>query len=210
MADDNTNDRPKRKDLGAFEGLLYGERSLDDIAEGLTTSDAAPWGMFAKARELKDSDPQSARAILRSITEMEALDSRPLLWAWKALADLGEEVPVPVATQLHGLVLHLATEKGKDIIALYRDGTARYLSEWGDLILWDDKQPHVTSYIESIFTLADDFLMYPQLKRPAETAVFRVSEIDATEHEQLNSIYKRCRELGVFLQSILTQQKTVH
>jgi hypothetical protein len=85
-----------------------------------------PWGvLFSDACTNEDlqaliSDPQT--------------ESRVKILAYKKLVLRGQK---PVKKELLAVIVEIGLEKGTDVLASYRDGTARYINQSGKIIAWD-------------------------------------------------------------------------
>jgi hypothetical protein len=59
---------------------------------------------------------------------------------------------------LLGVVVEVALEEGLDVLAVYLDGTARYLNYSGKVIIWEAKDTEVDRLIIEVFALSEHIL----------------------------------------------------
>jgi hypothetical protein len=120
--------------------FVYGDAPLDEwVAQG-DGDPGEPWDSFARARQLAHSgQQQEAVKIWRQIAATEGLESRQVLQAWHFLREAGEQPPADRAKLVLGAVAEMPVSGGHDLLAAYRDGTARYLNYSGKAVVWEDR-----------------------------------------------------------------------
>jgi len=67
----------------------------------------------------------------------------------RELAQAGQPAPPDQARVVLGVVAEMPVRKGHDLLAAYRDGTARYLNYSGKAVIWDD---HSDSRVQAAIT----------------------------------------------------------
>ena len=115
--------------------LLFGDVPLERWG---ATGDGEPWVSFraaTKAMSLKDQ--QGAKQALSEVLAQPGLESRHYLEAWTALNALGIAPDASSAKHVYGVVLDVPVGGGRDTLAAYEDGSARYLNYSGKAIVWD-------------------------------------------------------------------------
>jgi hypothetical protein len=83
------------------------------------------------------------------------VESRLRLLAFHQLRVRGVSVDQGI---LLGVVVEVALEAGLDVLAVYLDGTARYLNYSGKVIIWEAKDPEVDRLIIEVFALSEHIL----------------------------------------------------
>lgn len=115
--------------------LLFGDVPL---AEWAARRAGAPWQRFRSAADaVARGDRQEAERELAGILAMPNLETRHYAQAWTALRDLGITPPPGEATHLFGIVLDVPMAGGRDTLAVYDDGSARYLNGGGSAAVYD-------------------------------------------------------------------------
>lgn len=107
-----------------------------------------------------------AKIELRRVAEMQSVDSLITLWAWNMLRAWGQMPDDDTAQKVLGVVMEVGLDKGMDVMAAYEDGTSRYVSKTGSMIVWDDHGDHNNDLARKIVAAAQ--AIAPQL--PASTA----------------------------------------
>jgi len=111
--------------VNAIYDLLF----CDNIAfyqKSIPSPRTYPWDIV-----LADSSGESD---LRKIINDPALESRIKLLAYHILSTQGKK---SVDRILLGVVVELGLDEGLDVLAAYRDGTARYINYTGHMIIWE-------------------------------------------------------------------------
>jgi hypothetical protein len=131
-------DRPGA--AGAVGQFVYGDAPLDEwVAHG----DGAlrePWSSFERARQMVHAgQPDEAVKVWRQIASTEGLESRQVLQAWHFLREVGCPPPADRAKFVLGVVAEIPVEGAHDLLAAYRDGSARYLNHSGKAVVWEDR-----------------------------------------------------------------------
>jgi len=123
--------RWRRKPADAPDALrqtVYGDASLDVWTARGAGQPGQPWDSFEQAREMAQTGHRDeAVRIWRQIASAGGLESRHTLQAWHFLRQAGQP-PLPDQARLVlGVAAEMPVRKGHDLLAAYRDGTARYL-----------------------------------------------------------------------------------
>jgi hypothetical protein len=130
-----------------IRALLYADMSLDDILAGarLPTEDTPdnPWPRLSRANaQIKNGRPEEAVAILRSILAIPDLEARMRLFVWNALRGLGEQPDKATADVVRGVIADVSAGQGVDTLAVYFDGSLRYINHTGGMFIWElDEEP---------------------------------------------------------------------
>lgn len=112
---------------------------------------AEPWASFVRARNYVDKkDSASAIKQLQKITEMPGLESRHYLQVWHFLRQLGVNPPAEKAKVVYGVVVEVGMPKGADTVAVYLDGTARYLHHMGGGVIWERPDSSLDEQIQAL------------------------------------------------------------
>lgn len=119
-------------------------------------SEPSPWGPLATAREavvagrFADAE-QHYRQLLAQPQE-----SRVIAQVWQALRGIGI-APQGDEIQVVGAVAEAGVNGGLDIVAAYRDGTARYYNYSGAAVIWEspDADAAIADGIQRLMTAAE-------------------------------------------------------
>ncbi|HZV71208.1 MAG TPA: hypothetical protein VFG10_16755 [Saprospiraceae bacterium] len=109
--------------------LIYELLFCDDIElykKNTTQKDIAPWNILFADK------PNSGE--LQKLIMDENTESRVRLLAYLKLRSAGVEVE---ARQLEGVIVEVALDDGLDVLASFRDGTARYINHSEKMIIWE-------------------------------------------------------------------------
>ncbi|GAB1818452.1 hypothetical protein [Herbidospora sp. RD11066] len=120
--------RKRPKPEAVMRELLYGDVPLERWAENDPVFSAVRGSVAV-------GDGAQARSVLHSILASPDRPSRDHLQAWHVLRLLGEEPDDPA--YVHGVVVDMPVGKGLDTLAVYRDGTCRYLNHSGKILVWE-------------------------------------------------------------------------
>jgi tetratricopeptide (TPR) repeat protein/transcriptional regulator with XRE-family HTH domain len=127
--------------LKVIAGLLYGNASVDEWkATGPPADQGEPWSSFDRARQLVHAGRQGeAVEIWQQIVDTEGLGSRRVLQAWHFLRQAGCQPQPEKARLALGTVAEMPMQATHDVLAAYRDGTARYLNHSGKAVIWEGR-----------------------------------------------------------------------
>jgi hypothetical protein len=120
--------------------FVYGDAPAQAwIAQG-TQQAGEPWASFERAQRLSQTGkPGDAAAIWRQIASGEGLESRHVLQAWHFLRQAGQAPPADGAKLALGAVAEMPVNGAHDLLAAYRDGSARYLNYSGKAVVFQDR-----------------------------------------------------------------------
>ncbi|RPH72182.1 MAG: hypothetical protein EHM78_04200 [Myxococcaceae bacterium] len=136
----------------AMRELLFGDIAPDRWPERDDLTEE-PWRSFIEARRaLGAGDRGAAIARLRTVLEQPDLDSRQVLQAWHALRLAGSPPPAELAKRVEGVVVEVGLEGGLDLLAAYRDLSARYVSFSGAAIIWEHPDRSLDGDIETLLS----------------------------------------------------------
>lgn len=85
----------------------------------------------------------------RQIAETDGLESRVTLQAWHFLRQAGQNPPEELGQQALGTVAEVPMKAKHDVLAAYRDGSARYLNHGGGAVIWDGEDPAIQAAIDN-------------------------------------------------------------
>lgn len=129
----------KRKHAAAAPGPDLRELLFGDMPPAAWAASGAgePWVRFRTAADaLARGDRARAEQALAAVLAMPGLEARHYLEAWTALRGLGI-MPAAEAKHVYGVVLDVPANRGRDTLAAYEDGSARYLNYSGRAVVWD-------------------------------------------------------------------------
>jgi hypothetical protein len=121
--------------------FIFGDITLDDWVPGSRGPHGPPWDAFERARQLaSQGDLRGASDIWWQIAFAEGLESRFTLQAWHFLRGTGRQPPADRAKIVLGSVIEMPLfGREHDLLAAYRDGSARYLNYSGKAVVVEDR-----------------------------------------------------------------------
>jgi hypothetical protein len=134
--------------------LLFGDVPL----EGWPADDGAtgePWSSFVAARAaLADDRLDEAIRLWAGIAATPGVESRHVVQAWTFLRANGVHPEESIAAVVHGVVIEVPVDAGRDVLAAYRDGSARYLNHSGAALVVDAGPASVTTAVAAVIAAA--------------------------------------------------------
>jgi hypothetical protein len=119
---------------------MLSDAPLDEWVAQSAGDCGEPWSSFGQARQLFDArQPDEAVKIWRQIAFTGGLESRQILRAWHFLRQAGYRPAVDRAKLVLGVAAEMPVQGAHDLLAAYRDGSARYLSYSGKAVVWEDR-----------------------------------------------------------------------
>jgi hypothetical protein len=130
-----------------------------------------PWASFVAARDAyKAGNRDDAIARWQTIADMQRVESRHTLQAWTFLRVNGVQPPDAIAAHVLGAIVEVPVEGGRDVLAAYRDGSARYLNHAGNVSVFENGPDTVTAgvvaMIDAAQPLADVVGLWDKLQLP--------------------------------------------
>jgi hypothetical protein len=130
-------------DAGAAQALrryIYGDVPLDEWTPSRGDAASPPWDAFARARQLaRQGEVGQATEIWWQIASSAAVETRQTLQAWHFLREAGRQPPTARAKVVLGTVIEMPAGGGHDLLAAYKDGSARYLNYSGKAAIVEDR-----------------------------------------------------------------------
>lgn len=143
---------------GVLRRLVYSDVPLDQWgppSPGERPDE--PWASFERARQLAHAgQPGEAVAIWRQIALTDGLESHAALQAWHFARQAGHHPPEDLASLVLGAVAEVPVKRAHDVLAAYRDGTARYLNHAGGAVIWEGQEPSIQAAIHDWLATAQD------------------------------------------------------
>jgi hypothetical protein len=150
------------------ESTLYAARArlwegqYQDAAT-LAAGKGEPWSSFiVSAARLKGG--LSAQRTLVYVADNPDFETRTRLWAFTALRKIGVQPTALQGADVHGVVVEVPMEGGKDVLAAYADGSIRFLGHADNVIVrepMDDTKP----LVEDALSKAHPLLSVPPAPR---------------------------------------------
>jgi hypothetical protein len=127
-----TPPEPPSTAASALRPLLYGDVPIGEWPPPGTPETTEPWLSFVRARDAfaRGQSDEAARLWL-AIARTPGLESRQTLQAWAMLRGVGVSPEDSEASVVHGVVCEIPVATGHDVLAVYRDGSARYVNYSG-------------------------------------------------------------------------------
>ena len=157
----------------ALRPTIFGDAALDVWAAHGAGHPSEPWNSFDRARQLAQAGHQDeAVTIWQQIAATDGLESRHTLQAWHFLRQAGLPPPADQARLVLGVAAEIPVRKGHDLLAAYRDGTARYLNYSGKALIWEDHSDTrigaaITGWLAAGQLIADAIGVWDQPSLPA-------------------------------------------
>lgn len=106
-----------------------------------------PWDvLFAEAEDIN---------ALNSIIDDPAVESRVKLLAFQILREKGKRID---KKELLGVIIEVGLDEGLDVLAAYRDGTARYINYTGQMIILEAAQMASDMMIRQLFADSEQII----------------------------------------------------
>ncbi len=133
------------------QGLFACETMNELLSRINLRGSPGPFQSIADAAKLTDEGKaEEAKSCLRSILDLQGLETRVELWVWSALRELSVQPDAKLAFEVLGVVVEIPMQDAYDSVAGYKDGTARYLNFSGKAIFWDVKDPTVLGLCQAL------------------------------------------------------------
>ena len=121
--------------------FLYANQTLAELSDnvaGTAHSDASGLATLLRAKTLYDSgSADAATNLLADLIDRAVAPTRVRLWAAAALRARGMMPSGPGAELAQGIVMDVPIAGGRDVLAVYRDGTAHFVSHAGASAIYD-------------------------------------------------------------------------
>ena len=140
---------------------LFGDRPLEQWPRDESISKEFPWSAFVSARShLATGNQNAAIDCWRQIIQQSDLEPRHHLQAWHFLRQQGQQPPPELAKQVLGVVVEVGMPEGLDIIAAYKDGSARYYNYSGAGIVWEHPDTSIDPSINPLFEVGSQVVQH--------------------------------------------------
>jgi hypothetical protein len=117
---------------------LFGDLPLDQWPAAGTPAHGAPWDSFVAARaQLAAGHREDAVRLWLDIAARTDIEARHVLQAWTFLRQAGITPRLEHAKDVLGVVVSVPVQHGHDVLAAYRDGSARYVNFSGAAVVVD-------------------------------------------------------------------------
>ncbi len=125
---------------GLVARFVYGDASLDEWVPQDGAGHGEPWPSFEQASHLARAGQMAeATEIWQRIASSDGLESRQTLQAWHFLRQAGLAPPPERARLVLGVVAEMPVGDAHDLLAAYRDESARYLNYSGSALVLEDR-----------------------------------------------------------------------
>jgi hypothetical protein len=105
-------------------------------------------------------DQNSTLAELQKITRNDTVETRLKILAHNRLATKGTKVE---NKELLGVIVEVGMDEGLDVLATYKDGTARYINYTGSIVVWEAPDAISTQIKNDLF--ANSFEIVKRINR---------------------------------------------
>jgi hypothetical protein len=135
----------------SMRDTLFGDAPLENWPPGDPDPIMPPWDLFVSARShLAAGNSDVAKECWQSILKQPGLEARMYLQAWHFLRQQGKIPPPEVAKQVLGVVVEVGMRGGFDLLAAYRDYSARYYNYSKGGIVWEHPDDSLNSNIDQL------------------------------------------------------------
>jgi hypothetical protein len=118
-------------------------------------SDGEVWELFRDARRaITSGRSNDAISLWKQIAAETDIEARNVLQAWTYLRNHGIVPADDVAHLVLGVILEVPVHRGVDVLAAYRDGSARYLNYSGKIAIIDTPTDEIASATRALLTTA--------------------------------------------------------
>lgn len=142
-----------------FIDLLFAEQTIKEInktSSGQPTDPNSVWGKFQAVEKLEsENKTDEAKKILKEIANDKHSEARTIVWAWNGLRELGETSTTP---KVLGLILEVPQQNTTEYLAMYSDGTARYINYTGSVAVWETHDNEMDKLLLDITSKAQKFV----------------------------------------------------
>ena len=212
----STNMKKENVDINieSFKDLFFADQTLEEFASGFQVqtvpakNDFTHYFALALENTRKGKTDEAAKN-LKYVLSMPNIETRVQLWAWKTLRQFGEKPAEIDASEVRGVVIEVPVETGYDTLAVYPDGTLRYINYTGKIAVWDAPDDRFNAQIKNILESAKTFVSKtPVLEKhkPVTPGFVQISiltfkgiyqiEAKAKEINQTSSFYPFLQEGG--------------
>ena len=141
----------------SLRDVLFGDLPISQWPGDSRPVEGEPWASFVEARQLLGAGRTSDGVqVLERILAMPDLESRHYLQAWHFLRGAGVSPDASVAKTVYGVVVEVAMEQGHDVLAAYRDRTARYINFSGAAIVWERADGSLDEQIGAVLAAGEE------------------------------------------------------
>lgn len=124
--------------INIFKKPLTGDKSSNLIYDLLFCDDLELYKMHIRQPSVYPWNvlflDRSTREQLLELIDNPALETRAKILAYRKLTSMGQKVP---RKELMAVIVELGLERGNDVLASFKDGTARYINQSGKIIIWE-------------------------------------------------------------------------
>ncbi len=125
------------------KNVIYNLLFCDDIdlyAANNADPFSYPWNVVLS----KNPDLNNLNGIINDT----AMESRVRILAYRRIQSTGT---APACRELLGVIIEIGLDNGLDVLAAYKDGTARYINYSGKMLIWETRDGRADSLIKEIF-----------------------------------------------------------
>ena len=141
---------PPASAAGTLRPLLHGDVPMAGWPPPGAAAETEPWATFVRARTAYAAGrtDEAVRDWL-AIARGQGAESRCVLQAWTFLRQAGVGPAPEEAALVLGVVCEVGTGGGHDVLAAYRDGSARYLNHAGGAAVTDEAWPETRDLVRA-------------------------------------------------------------
>lgn len=159
-------DFPPASPLAVARARMWEGRILE--AANAAQGGLEPWASLIVG-SARTQMGQDGRRYFKGIAEDASAESRVRLWAWHALRALGDKPSSMFASEVLGVVVEVPIDDdGLDVLAVYADGRARYLTHDDRMIVREGTRGEVDANSAAVLKYADILLRIPPAPRDPE------------------------------------------
>lgn len=136
-----------------IKNLVFADVTLTEFMRGQKVADSERQeepgrSLFRAVEEIDRGRKAEAKKTLRQLLAMPELETRVRLLVWNSLRELGERPAPEEARKVRGVVCELHNEAGVGTLAVYADGTLRWIGGQGKISIIDS--PGASAELDSL------------------------------------------------------------
>ena len=139
--------------------FIFGDCAVEEWPPPAADVQTEPWRTFALARSaIGRGANEEAQQLWRDIAEREDVEARQVLQAWHFLRSVGVAPDADTAKRVLGAVAEVAVPRGHDLLAVYADGSVRYLNFSGAAVVVDQDIPSVAGTARELLAIGQSIV----------------------------------------------------
>lgn len=132
---------------------LFGDMLFEAWTDSAKALNQVPWSYFHEAgKYFSEQAADKGIESLRKVLDTPNLESRQYLQAWHFLRQHGHTPDKLNAKKVYGVVVENGLDKGSDLLAGYKDYSARYYNFSGAGVVWEHPNTSLNHLIDALIS----------------------------------------------------------